>query len=46
MSKETELDETGKVYVGDEETLENTLGQLREFVHGNIKYNDFQTSDK
>lgn len=46
MSKDTELDESGQIYIGDEETLENTLGMLRKFVHGNIKYQDFKDCDK
>ena len=46
MSKETELDASGQIYVGDEETLENTLGMLRDFVQGRIKYTDFQDQDK
>ena len=46
MSKDTELDDSGQIYIGDEETLENTLGMLREFVHGHIKYEAFQDLDK
>lgn len=53
ISKDTEFGEYGNKGVGglpmiDEENegLESTLGMLRDFVYGRIKYKDFNDYDK